>query len=82
MDLPYFLSTHITAFKMALLKHFNAELLIGQVSYNQRCDVYNYIHRYEDKCKAIPPGRPERCAVPNRKQASVSRYLLNRLYTG
>lgn len=50
-DLPYFVSTHKTVFDMKLLKDFCAELLIGQVSYNQRCDVYNYIHGYEDRRK-------------------------------
>jgi hypothetical protein len=36
---------------MGLLKRFSAELLIGQVSYNQRSDIYNYVHGYESKRK-------------------------------
>ena len=47
-DLSYFISTTKTAFEMKLVKDFCAELLIGQVSYNQQCDIYNYIHGYED----------------------------------
>lgn len=50
-DLPYFMSTNKTVFEMKLLKEFNAELLIGQISYNQRCDIYNYNHGYETKQK-------------------------------
>jgi hypothetical protein len=41
-DLPFFMSTCKTGFELKLIKEFNAELLIGQVSYNQRCDIYNY----------------------------------------
>ena len=34
------------AFEMGLLKRFSAKLLIGQVSYNQQGDTYNYSHGY------------------------------------
>lgn len=32
---------------MAFLEKFDAELLLGQVSYKQKCDIYNYYHKYE-----------------------------------
>ena len=50
-DFPFFMSTQKTAFEMSMLQRFSAELLIGQVSYNQRSDIYNYFHGYDDKCK-------------------------------
>lgn len=42
-ELPYFMATNQTVFEMKMLREFNAELLIGQVSYNQKCDIYNII---------------------------------------
>ena len=44
--LPYFVSTQKTAFSMTLLQKYDAELLIGQVSYKQRADIYNFVHGY------------------------------------
>lgn len=43
----YFLSTRETAFELDFLRQFDAELLIGQISYNQRADIYNYINNCE-----------------------------------
>ena len=40
--LPYFMSTNMTVFQITLLQYFTAELLIGQVSYKQKADIYNY----------------------------------------
>ena len=31
---------------MTLVQNYDAELLIGQVSYKQRANIYNYIHGY------------------------------------
>ncbi len=44
--LPYFVSTQKTAFSVTLLQNYDAELLIGQVSYKQRANIYNYVHGY------------------------------------
>lgn len=44
--LSYFVSTQKTAFSVTLLQNYDAELLIGQVSYKQRANIYNYIHGY------------------------------------
>ena len=52
--LPYFLSTSMTAFGMSFLYKFDAELLIGQISYKQKCDIYNYVHKYDKKGKKVP----------------------------
>lgn len=43
----YFLSTRETAFEMALLQQFDIEILIGQLSYKQRSDIYNIKHGYD-----------------------------------
>lgn len=50
-DLPYFVSTSKTAFSTKLLERFDAEMLIGQVSYRQSCDIYNYYNKYETTTK-------------------------------
>ena len=43
--LPYFMCTHKTAFEMKMLE----ELLIGQVSYNQRCDILFMVTKIKEK---------------------------------
>ena len=45
-DLPYFVSSQETVFATALLRKMDSELLIGQVSYNQKADIYNHYHGY------------------------------------
>lgn len=45
--LPYFKSTSKTAFDMRILMRLDAEILIGQLSYLQSSNVYNYIHQYK-----------------------------------
>ena len=46
-ELPYFMSSHMTIFETKLLCHLTAEMLLGQLSYKQRSDIYNFFHRYE-----------------------------------
>lgn len=46
-SLPYFVSSQRTAFSMRLLSTYDADVLIGQVSYKQRAEMYNYVHGYE-----------------------------------
>ena len=45
--LPYFLSTRETAFETAIPKQLDAEILIGQLSYKQRSEIYNVVHGYD-----------------------------------
>ena len=45
--LPYFISSQETAFETKFLMKFNAEMLIGQISYKQKADIYNYQNGYE-----------------------------------
>ena len=54
-SLPYFMSTRETAFEMAMLKQFDAEVLIGQLSYKQKSEIYNVVHGY-DKAKKKASG--------------------------
>ena len=42
----YFVSSSETAFELAVLKRFDVELLIGQMSYNQKAEIYNYCNGY------------------------------------
>ena len=46
MENKFFLSTQQTAFTTSFLKSFDAELLIGQLSYNQKANIYNAIYGY------------------------------------
>lgn len=55
-ELPYFLST---AFATAFLNKFDVELLLGQISYKQKSEIYNFYHKYE-KVKKNPQNQPER----------------------
>ncbi len=38
------MSTRETAFTMDMLQRFEREILIGQISFKQRADLYNDIH--------------------------------------
>lgn len=49
MDNDFFLSTQQTAFPLRFLKNFDSELLIGQISYNQKANIYNTIHGYNSR---------------------------------
>ena len=40
----YFVSSRETAFDMMLLHRFNSQILLGQQSFKQCSDVYNYLH--------------------------------------
>lgn len=42
--LPYFMSSRETAFSVSMLHRLDSEILIGQISYKQRADIYNNIH--------------------------------------
>ena len=48
--LEYFVSTSETAIEMSMLRKFDAELLLGHLSYKQKADIYNYQNSYE-ACK-------------------------------
>lgn len=54
LDLPYFLSTHMTAFQTKLLHSLSAEILLGQISYKQKSEIYNYTHGYDSATKKGP----------------------------
>jgi hypothetical protein len=40
-DHTYFISTQETGFELSMLKKFDVELLIGQMSYKQKATIYN-----------------------------------------
>ena len=52
-DLPYFLSSTMTAFETEMLHHLTAEILLGQITYHQKADIYNYIHGYDTTNKGV-----------------------------
>lgn len=47
--LPYFMSSRETALSMDMLCRLDKEILIGQISYKQRAELYNDIHGYSRK---------------------------------
>ena len=55
-NLPYFISTSKTGFSLSLLEKFDCELLLGQLSYKQKCDIYNCFHKCDvtRKTTSIP----------------------------
>ena len=55
-SLHYFVSTRETAFEMSLLDHFDIEVLIGQLSYKQRSEIYNMKHGYDKARKKVHSG--------------------------
>ena len=42
----YIVSTSETAFELKMLKKFDGELLLGQMSYSQKAEIYNYHNGY------------------------------------
>ena len=57
----YFISTSDTAFETIILKKFDAELLLGQLSYKQKADIYNLQNGYPappKKCSSIAKDKP------------------------
>lgn len=42
----YIVSTTDTAFELHMLKKYDVELFLGQVSYSQKADIYNYCNGY------------------------------------
>ena len=59
-DLPYFVSSQETVFESSFLKKMDADLLIGQVSYRQKADIYNYFHQYYNIKKQHSKGDAEK----------------------
>lgn len=54
------MSTSQTAFELKLLRRFDVELLIGELSYKQKSEIYNYLNGYEDvqkKCSSLKHSR-------------------------
>jgi len=55
----YFVSSSETAFELCMLRKFDAELLLGQMSYSQKAEIYNYCNGY--------PVQPKKQAFNLRK---------------
>ena len=47
MSLMYFISSQESGFELSMLKNFDTELLIDQISYKQKADIYNIINGYD-----------------------------------
>lgn len=45
--MKYFISSQETAFSLQFLKEVDADIFIGQVSFQQKASIYNYIHHKE-----------------------------------
>ena len=47
LSLSYFMCSRESAFSMEILKKFDSECLIGQISYKQCAEIFNNYHGYE-----------------------------------
>lgn len=56
-ELQYFVSTSQTAFELKLLKRFDYELLIAEMSYKQKSEIYNCVNGYDMKRKTVSSTR-------------------------
>ncbi len=70
LQLPYFVSSHMTVFETKLLHRLTAEMLLGQISYRQRSDIYDYVHGYDSSTKQNAKSTP---CVPD-EDIHMSRY--------
>ena len=74
-ELPFFVSTHKTGFSLSFLQKFDAELLLGQVSYKQKSDIYNYYHKYEKMEKQLSRGHAKMMEGHEDDNDDVDRYM-------
>lgn len=64
----FFISSNETAFELSMLRKFDAELLLGQMSYSQHAEIYNYCNSY--------PVQPKKCSTLEKDELpKLSRYL-------
>ena len=56
LDLPFFLSSHMTAFQTKLLLTLTVEILLGQLSYKQRAEICDYTIGYDSQVKKGMPS--------------------------
>ena len=68
--LNYFISSSETAFELCMLRNFDGELLLGQISYSQKAEIYNYSKGY--------PVQPKRCTTLTKDEMPV-RYVIGGL---
>ena len=71
-QLPYFVSSHMTVFQTKLLSHLTAEMLLGQISYRQGSEIFNYVHGRDSAKKQSTQAIPRECDV---KGTSLHRYI-------
>ncbi len=74
----YFLSSQETGFQLSMLDKFDVELLIGQVSYKQKAEIYNISNGYDNarkmwkgKSTATPDGNAGDSKVKRRDCSEV-----------
>ena len=68
MSLPYFLSSQETGYELEMLRRFDVELLIGQVSYQQKADIYNISNGYDTTkkyCSTTKKAKPANTQPPH-----------------
>ena len=56
----YFISSSETAFELCMLRKFDSELLLGQISYSQKAEIYNYSDGY--------PVQPKKCSTLDKEE--------------
>jgi len=55
-SLPYFSSSRDTFISQGLMKQFDAEILLGQLSFKQCAEIYNELHKCSDSASDCDSG--------------------------
>ena len=69
----YLISTFKMAFSLSFLERFEAELLLGQVSFNQKSAIYNFYNKYEHVTKKTSADKNAASATVSKEDTSESR---------
>jgi len=64
----YLVSSSEPAFELCMLRKFDAELLLGQMSYSQKAEIYNYCNGY--------PVQPKKCSTLEREELPRKRFVM------
>ena len=78
---PYFLSSHQTAFSITFLKKFNIEILIGQLTYLQKSEIYNYTNGYNYKTRITANEEQRFVAVCTQQHKSTQSRFAYKIIT-
>lgn len=71
-SLPYFMSSQETGFELSMLTKFDAELLIGQISFKQKAEIYNVSMDYDSVKKRCSSKESEK--TQTKRSSAIDRW--------